>query len=45
MLGKNEGKKRERQRMGWLDSTTDSMDMGFEQTQGDSGGQGNLAWE
>ena len=29
--------------MGWLDSSTDSMDMGFEQTPRDSGGQGNLA--
>ena len=28
MLGKTEGeKRRERQRMGWLDGTTDSMDM------------------
>ena len=27
MLGKIEGKRRERQRMRWLDSTTDSMDM------------------
>ena len=28
MLGKTEGKRRrERQRMGWMDSITDSMDM------------------
>ena len=30
MLGKIEGKRRrERQRMGWLDGITDTMDMGF----------------
>ena len=29
MLGKNEGKRRGRQRMRWLDSITDSMDMGL----------------
>ena len=27
MLGKNEGRRRERQRMSWLDGITDSMDM------------------
>ena len=27
MLGKTEGKRRQRQRMRWLDSITDSMDM------------------
>ena len=38
MLGKIEGKRRrERQRMRWLDSTTDSTDMNF------SGGKGSLA--
>ena len=26
MLGKNEGRRRERQRMSWLDGITDSMD-------------------
>ena len=29
--------------MRWLDSITDSMDMSFEQTLGDSEGQGSLA--
>ena len=29
MLGKIEGRRRERQRMGWLDGITDSMDMGL----------------
>ena len=29
--------------MGWLDDITDSMDMSFEQTPGDSEEQGNLA--
>ena len=29
MLGKIEGKRRRRQRMRWLDSITDSMDMGL----------------
>ena len=38
MLGRIEGKrKRGRQRMRWLDGTTDSME--FEQTLGDSKGQ------
>ena len=44
MLGKIEGKmRRGRQRMRWLDGTTDSMDMSFKQTSGDSEGQGGLA--
>ena len=44
MLGKTEGKRRrERQRMRWLDSTTDSINgHEFEQTLGDSEGQGSL---
>ena len=43
MLGKIEGKRRRgQQRMKWLDSITDSMDMNFEQTPEDSGGQGSL---
>ena len=29
MLGKIEGRRRERQRMRWLDSITDSMDIGL----------------
>ena len=43
MLGKFVSKRRrERQRMRWLDGITNSMDT-FEQTPGDSGGQGSLA--
>ena len=39
-LGNIEGKRRRGwHRMRWLDSITDSMDMNFEQTKGDSGGQ------
>ena len=42
MLGKIEGRRRrQRQRMRWLDGITDSMDE-FGQTLGDSGGQGRL---
>ena len=42
MLGKTEGKKRRKwQRMRWLDGIIDSMDE-FEQTLGDSEGQGSL---
>ena len=29
MLGKTQGRRRGRQRMGWLDGITDSMDMGL----------------
>ena len=29
MLGKIEGRRRERQRMSWLDGITDSVDMGL----------------
>ena len=52
MLGKTESKRRRRQRMRWLDGITDSKDMSFfffflghefEQTLGDSEGQGSLA--
>ena len=44
MLGKFEGKRRRgQQRMRWLDGITNSMDMEFEQTPGDSEGQGSLA--
>ena len=48
MLGKIEGKRRRgQQRMRWLDSIIDSMDMsvsnGYEQTPGGSDGQGGLA--
>ena len=43
MLGKSEGVKRiGQQRMRWLDGITDSIHM-FEQTPGDSEGQGSLA--
>ena len=46
MLGKTEGKRRRgRQRMRYLDSITDSMDMSLsklEQTLGDNEGQGSL---
>ena len=43
MLEKTEGKRRRgRQRMRWLDSLTNSMDMNFEQTLGDGGGQRSL---
>ena len=43
MLGKTEGKRRRgQQRMRWLDSISDSLHE-FEQTPGDSGGQGSLA--
>ena len=45
MLGKIEGKRRRgRQRMRWVDGIIDSMDKEvFEETPGDSEGQGSLA--
>jgi len=44
MLGKIEGKRRSgQQRMSWLESITDSNAHEFEQTLGDSEGQGSLA--
>ena len=44
MLGKIEGKRRrEQQRMRWLDGITDSVDVSFEQTPENSEGQGSLA--
>ena len=43
MLGKIEGgRRRGQQRMRWMDGITNSMDE-FEQTLGESGGQGGLA--
>ena len=45
MLGKIEGRRRRWwQRRRWLDSITNSMDNEFEQTLGDTGGQGSLAY-
>ena len=44
MLGKIEGRRKSwRQRMRWLDGTTNSMGV-FEQTPGDSEGQGSLVY-
>ena len=43
ILGKIEGRRRkERQRMRWLDAITDSVDMRSEQTPGVGDGQGGL---
>ena len=43
MLGKIEGGRRSgRQRMRWLDGIIDSKDLEFDQTPGDSEGQGGL---
>ena len=43
MLGKIEGRKRRgQQRIKWLDGITDSRDMNFKITSGDSEGQGSL---
>ena len=44
MLVKIEGRKRSRrERMRWLDGTTDSMDVNFEENPGDGDGRGGLA--
>ena len=43
MVGKIKGKRRNNDRMRWLDGITDSMNVKFEQTPGDSEGQGSLA--
>ena len=44
MLGKPKGKRRSgQQRLRWLDSITDSIDLSFAQTLGDGKGQGSLA--
>ena len=44
MLGKIEGKRRSgQQKMRWLDSVTDSMDMNLSKNLGDSEGQRSLA--
>ena len=42
MLGKIEGRRRERQRTRWLDGIFESMENEFEQTLGDSEGWGSL---
>ena len=44
MLGKTEGRRRrEQQRMGWLDGITNLMDMSLKQAPGVGDGQGGLA--
>ena len=44
-MGETEGRRRRgRQRVRWLDAITDSVDIEFDQTLGDSEGQGSLAY-
>ena len=43
MLGKIEGRRRGQERMRWLDGIMDSNGHEFEQTLGDTEGQGSLA--
>ena len=42
MLGKTEGRRREQQRMRWLDGNSNSLDMSLSKHQ-ETEGQGNLA--
>ena len=42
MLGKTEGRRRRRQRMRWLDGSTDSVDMSLNEHQ-ETGKDGSLA--
>jgi len=42
MLGKTEGRRRRRQRMRWLDGSTDSVDMSLDEHQ-ETGKDGSLA--
>ena len=44
MLGKTEGRRKEQQRMRWLDGIADSVDLESEQTAGDGAGQGSQGW-
>ena len=44
MLGKIEGRRRKQQRMRWLESITDSMNMNLNKLQDHSEGQGSLVY-